>query len=189
MQDENQVVIRSLSGETYESKYSKYAAGRLTIHAEKSEIKNDCECAQYYCNPSFSSTIYIFKTFDLSGNAIAGQKCVSAGDTVTYSVAPWVTQMVTESLVFDYYYWTIPEDLKASDLYYSTDQSSVTFVASENIEGQIIEVKIGMFNVAENATEQEPLTFSLAVMQIFHKLKEWLMIPITVCHLKLTLLH
>lgn len=160
-QDENQVVIRSRNGETYESKYSKYAAGSLTIHAKKIDIEDDCECAQNYCNPNFNSTIYIFKIFDLSGNAIAGQKCVVAGDTVTYSVAPWVTQMVSESLVFDYYYWTIPEELKASDLYYSTDQSSVTFVVSENIEGQVIKVQMGMFNIIEDANEQEPLTFTL----------------------------
>lgn len=144
---DTEITIRCKSGNSYTTKYSKYAYGEIVIHAKKveEEVSEECaSCEMQDCNPYYKASINIYKTFDWSGNKIVGDNCISAGDSVTYSVAPWISLLYYTS---NEYYWNIPEDLRASDLYYSADGSSVTFVASENIEGQTISVEIGKYNL------------------------------------------
>lgn len=159
--NDSSISVKCADGESYSTKYSKYSAARITVHASKlidDEIPDGCaDCAAYSdCNPDYSTTILIYKTFDWSNNAIVGNDCITAGDSVTFSVAPWVSLLYVAG--GDTYYWNIPDNLIDSDLYYSADGSSVTFVASENIEGQTISVEIGKYNLDSG---QEPLTFTL----------------------------
>lgn len=160
-QNDSSITVKCADGESYNTKYSKYSSARITVSASKlidDEIPEGCEdCAAYRdCNPDYSTSIRIYKTFDWSNNAIVGSDCITAGDSITFSVAPWVSLLYVAG--GDTYYWNIPDDLIDSDLYYSADGSSVTFVASENIEGQTISVEIGKYNLNSG---QEPLTFTL----------------------------
>lgn len=93
-------------------------------------------------------------------NAIVGDKCAQPCDSVTFSVAPWVSLYQPNVVGFDTYEWEIPSSLRASDLYYSADNSSVTFVASDNIEGQVIKAKIGKYNIETGS--QPPLSLTLS---------------------------
>lgn len=58
----------------------------------------------------------------------------------------------------DQYNWIIPDELRESPLYYSSDKSSVTFVASDNVEGQTVKCEIGKYNFGT----QTPLESSLS---------------------------
>ena len=159
--NDSSISVQCATGESYNTKYSKYSSAKIYVSASKlldEDIPDGCEeCAAYSdCNPDYSTSVYIYKTFDWSGNAIVGNDCISAGDSVTFSVAPWVSLLYVAG--GDTYYWNIPDSLIDSDLYYSADGSSVTFVASENIEGQTISVEIGKYNLDSG---QDPLTFML----------------------------
>lgn len=158
------VTIQCESGTTYETGYSLYAKGRLTLTAvkETTPVPEGCEecLAGIVCNPNYTYSLNIYKTFDWSGNAIVGDKCAQAGDSITFSVAPWVSMYQPNDVGFDTYEWDIPESLNASKLYYSADKSSVTFVASEKIEGQVIKARMGKYNI--DANNQEPLTLTLS---------------------------
>lgn len=158
------VTIRCKSGTTYDDSYSLYAKGRLILSAEKetTAIAEGCEdcLSGIVCNPYYSYSLNIYKTFDWSGNAIVGDKCAQPGDSVTFSVAPWVSMYQPNDVGFDTYEWDIPSSLNASKLYYSADKSSVTFVVSDNIEGQVIKARMGKYNI--DANTQQPLALTLS---------------------------
>lgn len=163
-QSTTSVTIRSKSGVSYGDGYSRYSRGRLTLSAVKQDppVPEGCEqcLSDIVCNPYYRYSVVLYKTFDWSGNAIVGDKCVQPGDSVTFSVAPWVSLYQPNAVGFDTYEWEIPSSLRASDLYYSADKSSVTFVASDNIEGQVIKAKIGKYNI--EAGSQQPLSLTLS---------------------------
>ena len=158
-QNVNSVTFKSKSGDSYRTLYSRYSPGRICLDVKfpctlPNECK-DCSLAKYYESGDFGRSVTIYKSFDYSGNEIVGPSCVSANDSVTFSVAPWVSLLWYSS---DQYKWTIPDALRKSELYYSADKSSVTFVASENIEGQTVKCEIGKYNFGK----QQPLSFSLS---------------------------
>lgn len=107
-------------------------------------------------NERFVKSVTVFKSYSFDGNAITGPQCVTPGDSVTYSVAPWTSMYGILSAGIDSCFWDIPVSLRASTLYYSADKSSVTFVASKEIKGQEIKVHLGKYNTGET-----PLTLAL----------------------------
>lgn len=164
-----EVSIAPMTGTTYATQYSKYAKGKLIANCSvKYEYKYstvDCDSVvkdsltyTYYVD--YTAEVEIRKVFDmpdgLTTNAIVGPICVSPGDSVTYSVAPWVSLYQMNQVGFDSYSWIIPQGLSASDLYYSADSSSVTFTAGTDIAGKTLSVTMGACN-----TSQTPLTFTL----------------------------
>ena len=158
------VSVRSKSGTTNAEEYSRYAKGRLRLVAEVDTtiIPPGCESCEWgQLSKAFGYEVLIYKTFDWSGNSIVGPSCVNPGDSVTYSVAPWASLHCANEVGFDDYYWDIPDSLLDSELYYSADKSSVTFVVSENIEGQTIKARIGKYNCADETLPQTPLTLTL----------------------------
>lgn len=158
------VSVRSKSGTTNAEEYSRYAKGRLRLVAEVDTtiIPPGCESCEWgQWSKAFGYEVLIYKTFDWSGNSIVGPSCVNPGDSVTYSVAPWVSLHDAKVVGFDDYYWDIPDSLVDSELYYSADQSSETFVVSENIAGMTISARIGKYNCLEGVTQQAPLTLTL----------------------------
>ena len=157
-EDATHLTFRAASGTTYNDKYSRYAYGRIELNATLSDqTVADCECATM-CNPTRTADLYIYKRFDFSANNIIGPDCVLPGDSVTFSVEPWLTLYPNLQLDTAAYFWNIPTSLQASPLYYSADKSSVTFVVSNNIENQTISCSIGRLNYADGQT---PLTKSL----------------------------
>lgn len=95
-QNDSSITVKCADGKSYNTKYSKYSSARITVSASKlidDEIPEGYEdCAAYSdCNPDYSTGIHIYKTFDWSSNAIVGNDCITAGDSITFSVAPWVS--------------------------------------------------------------------------------------------------
>lgn len=158
-QNANSVTFKSKSGDSYRTLYSRYSPGIIYLDVKfprtLPEGCDDCTLASSFKNRRLSQEVTIYKSFDYSGNEIIGPSCISANDSVTFSVAPWVSLLWHG---YDQYKWTIPDALRKSELYYSSDKSSVTFVASENIEGQTVKCEIGMYNFGK----QKPLSFSLS---------------------------
>lgn len=158
-QDENKVTFRAADGESYEKNYARYAPGYIYLHVSfprtLPEECQDCSLANYYKNSSPWRRVKVYKTFDYGGNEIIGPSCISAGDSITFSVAPWVS-MIEDN--HDQYNWIIPDELRESPLYYSSDKSSVTFVASGNVEWQTVKCEIGKYNFGT----QTPLEASLS---------------------------
>ena len=143
------LTFRSASGTTYNDKYSKYAYGQVQLSATLSDqTVADCECATM-CNPTRTANLFVYKRFDFSANHIIGPDCVLPGDSVTFSVEPWLTLYPTLQLDTAAYFWDIPIALQASPLYYSSDKSSVTFVVSDSIENKTIKCSIGRLNYAD----------------------------------------
>jgi hypothetical protein len=165
------VSVAPTTGTTYATQYSKYAKGKLNIRAlvtYKYEV-DVTVCTGGYphdstitfsFNAEYNASIEIRKEFDmpdgLTTNAIVGPVCISPGDSVTYSVAPWVSLYQMNQVGFDSYDWTIPQGLSASDLYYSADSSSVTFTAGTDIAGKTLSVTMGKCN-----TSQTPISLTL----------------------------
>ncbi|MDR0872057.1 MAG: T9SS type A sorting domain-containing protein [Prevotellaceae bacterium] len=153
----NYVTVSSKTDVSYIGGYSKYAKGELRVIAY-AHVPDTAEC-NYTCNPVFSYEMDIYKSFsDISANAIVGPRCISPGDSVTYSVAPWVSKYEPENIGFDQYYWTFTDGLvQDNELYYSADKSSVTFIAGTNIVGAVITAQLGQCNYPN----QSPLTLTL----------------------------
>jgi len=151
------VTVVSKDDETFGGKYTKWGRGRLRLLIT-AQIPEGCQACPVCTDREYN--IYINKEFDdlhQKGNAIVGPACVFPGDSVTYSVAPWVNMSNPQNSGYDTIYWDIPFALLASPLYYSADYSSVTFVASDQIEGKTISVKLGKCN----EQTQTPLTLTL----------------------------
>lgn len=157
------LTFRSASGTTYNDKYSKYAYGQVQLSATLSDqTVADCECATM-CNPTRTANLFVYKRFDFSANHIIGPDCVLPGDSVTFSVEPWLTLYPTLQLDTAAYFWDIPIALQASPLYYSSDKSSVTFVVSDSIENKIIKCSIGRLNYADGQLPiEKPLSNDVA---------------------------
>ena len=70
--NDSSITVKCADGESYSTKYSKYSAARITVHASKlidDEIPDGCaDCAAYSdCNPDYSTTILIYNpTFTLN---------------------------------------------------------------------------------------------------------------------------
>ncbi|MDR1542990.1 MAG: T9SS type A sorting domain-containing protein, partial [Prevotellaceae bacterium] len=165
------VAVASKNGTAYTTRYSRYAKGRLIVTCEFDSLV-DTTCNRY--KASLTYTLDIYKSFDLPdgeyNNAIIGPECIYAGDSVTYSVAPWVSIYEPNRTGFDSYYWNIPEGLyEGSHLYYSADSSSVAFVVGNVVSEQRISVKIGQCN---NSATSDSLWLDLhqgAADPIFNK--------------------
>lgn len=157
------LTFRSASGTTYNDKYSKYAYGQVQLSATLSDqTVADCECATM-CNPTRTANLFVYKRFDFSANHIIGPDCVLSGDSVTFSVEPWLTLYPTLQLDTAAYFWDIPIALQASPLYYSSDKSSVTFVVSDSIENKTIKCSIGRLNYADGQLPiEKPLSNDVA---------------------------
>jgi hypothetical protein len=163
------VSVAPMTGTTYATQYSKYAKGKLRAicHVQYIYQNTPAPCPgdtaktytyTYYVD--YTAEVEIRKIFDMPDglvtNAIVGPECVLPGDSITYSVAPWVSLYQMNQVGFDSYYWSIPTGVNAGNLYYSADSSSVTFTAGNDIAGKTINVKMGACN-----TTQTPLTFTL----------------------------
>lgn len=163
-QTSTQAVIKPKAGKTYESSYASYAKGVLSVKiifpSDLPEGCDDCVLAQYLRNQPMSYVANVYKTYPLDGNAIVGPSCMVPGDSVTLSVAPWAS-LLGGDYSSDEYYWDIPSSLVASNLYYSADHSSVTFVASSNVDSQVVKVNIGKYNVQEG-NSQTPLELRIS---------------------------
>ena len=166
----NPVTIKPKTGNDYATQYSKYAKGRLTVTCKVQHkyqyILKDCDesgfvtydTLWYEYHAYYSTTIEIRKQFsDLTSNAIVGPECVKYGQSVTYSVAPWVSLYQLNYVGFDDYEWNIPVGVSQGLLYYSADKSSVTFTVGNKFEGKTISVRMG----ACNLSGQKPLTLTL----------------------------
>lgn len=81
---------------------------------------------------------------------ILGPECISAGDTVVYSVNPLLTVNLYDRIGIDNYYWNITDDNKPAFvdrvLYTSGDGSSVTFIVGEVTDDAMLSVQIGRCN-------------------------------------------
>lgn len=164
----NTVSVSPLTGTTYGNGYSKYAKGKLildchVVYSYKyyySNCNGGQDSAVHTYAVDYSDAIEIRKIFDMPDglvtNAIVGPECVLPGDSITYSVAPWVSLYQMNQVGFDTYNWTIPTGVNAGDLYYSADSSSVTFRAGTDVAGKTLSVTMGRCN-----TSQTPLTFTL----------------------------
>jgi len=163
------VTVRPKTGINYATQYSKYAKGRLSVTCtveyiftyvvvDPCGIKPDTTITYPY-RVNYSTQIEIRKEFaDLTGNEIVGPECVKSGQTVTYSVAPWVSTYDLNVVGFDDYRWNIPAGVAQGNvLYYSADKSSVTFVVGNNFDGKTISVQLGACNIPT----QVPLTLTL----------------------------
>lgn len=146
------VSIRSKTGSDRNSHFTKYAKGRIYFSCQ---APNDTACTNHckYCNPSYSYSYDVYKEFPLTsdkntGNPIVGPVCVLTGDTVTYSVAPWVS-MDNPSIGIDRYKWILPSTLTHNILYYSADSSSITFVVNQLTGADTIKTQIGQCNIGD----------------------------------------
>ena len=79
-----------------------------------------------------SMTFEIFKTFTASPVTnvpiIVGPDCVEAGRQCTFSVDQIASDNSNDNIGFDKYYWTgFPTNYQAGSLYFSADNSSITF--------------------------------------------------------------
>lgn len=154
---ESEVVVKCETGVDYSTQYSKYSVGEVTYIAgfEDDKVPEECkDCV--WGSLVIKKSAYVYKSFDFGGNAITGPKCISPKDSVTYSVAPWVSLLYPDNYSGEMYTWDIPDSLSSSALYYSADKSSVAFIASDTIKGQEIKVWVGKYN-----TDKAPLTLTL----------------------------
>jgi len=152
--DGSSVTVRAKSDVTRDGHFAKFAKGRLYFGA-KAIIPSDATCSQL-CNPYYSYSIDVYKIFDVNHqsivNKIVGPECVLKGDTVTYSVDPWVSTGNSD-IGMDKYNWILPATLASSILYYSADSSSITFkVGRDVVNTDSIKVEVGHcnFGVAHN---------------------------------------
>ena len=130
------VAVRSYTNRTPNTPYGK---GRLWVTYIDSDISDLCGPQRVYFD--------ICKIFEEQpGVNIVGPKCVSEGDTVTYSIRALVSVNLTSEIGIDRYYWNFSPDLTNPILYYSGDSSSVTFIA-QDVSNAWISVDIGKCNL------------------------------------------
>jgi hypothetical protein len=151
--------ISSLSGTTYSENYSKYAKGKLKVDCT---LRKDTVYT-FYCDGEFVSTdsvshtrqvymeIEIRKAFvyanELTRNEIVGPECIELGETVTYSIAPWVSQKDANRIGFDDYNWINAPN----EVYYSSDKSSITFtIDSTFLSHKTLAVSMGACNSTQD---------------------------------------
>jgi hypothetical protein len=161
------ITVASMTGTSYEpEKFNKYAMGKLRVAAVlKSELVEGCPGELIPSFRTFTAELEIRKSFNPTmeaiQNEIVGPKCVVAGKEVTYSVAPWVSMYDANRVGFDEYQWNGLEDVAANELYYSADESSVTFMPNTTAGGQTISVTLGACNTIPvslilNAEPEDP---------------------------------
>jgi hypothetical protein len=146
------VSVRAKSDVTRGGHFAKFAKGRLHFGAMAIIPPGSTQL----CNPYYSYYIDVYKIFDVNHqpivNKIVGPECITVGDTVTYSVDPWVSTGNAD-IGMDKYNWILPATLASSILYYSADSSSITFkVGRATTLTDSIKVEVGRcnFGVAHN---------------------------------------
>ncbi len=178
------VDIKIKQGDTYAQRFNKYSKGRLKVYVKVKEDKilewmsgvcpgseEEPGLVQFPLPPyftEFTATIDICKRFNIPDdvtnlqNRIVGPTCITQGDTVTYSVAPWVTLSDPNNAGLDKYRWGYSANLRMSDReeYYSADESSTTFTADQ-VEGAWLKTTLGVCNFPENGGTQVPLELYL----------------------------
>ncbi len=139
----SQVTIRSKTGTTKDSLFSRWAKGRIHVRYSEGD-GHDC---------GFGMGLSISKHFDLANHdydnsfQVNGPSCVAPGDTVVFSVPPLVTMAYTPS--HDSYDWdlgslVLPDE--SNVLYWSSDYSAVTLVAPDFGDYNEISVVLGSCN-------------------------------------------
>ncbi|MDR1226155.1 MAG: T9SS type A sorting domain-containing protein [Prevotellaceae bacterium] len=159
------ITVKAMQGADQDGSYSKYAKGKLHISAHVKYTDsiffscNGTSAAQIYTYyKDYGKDVEIRKTFSSQDNSIVGPTCVKPGTKVTYSVAPWVSLYELGTVGLDKYDWDIPSGI-GSAIYYSADNSSVTFTAArEAVSGDAIKVGLGSCNIQTGAT---PLSFPI----------------------------
>ncbi len=157
--------ISSLTGTTYNTGFSKYGKGRVSVEAVLSKTTP----VYIPCGPNNADTVTCYSThtielsdhFDICksfsipdgsvDNWIVGPVCVSPGEEVTYSIAPWITLMQPDEVGYDEYVWfegLPPSFAQDSVLYFSADRSSVTFVVGQLTGNDTISVQVGKCNAS-----------------------------------------
>ncbi|MBN1112945.1 MAG: hypothetical protein JXA53_08525 [Bacteroidales bacterium] len=144
------ITIRSRTEFDRSLGYPKYRPGTITFSCEAPE-DSLCMACPYY-DPHFVYHYTVFKLFDLTKtlNPVVGPICVLEGDTVTYSVEPWVSTG-TGATGADNYRWELPTSLVDTILYYSADSSSITFVIDQLTGADTIKTQIGRCNIGDPA--------------------------------------
>ena len=172
------VEILPENGTTYGTKFSKYGKGRLTVECDyDSTVILDWVFLTGNCSDGTTGTVTVNVTAGLppyithigtyidvckiftipDGNvndSIVGPVCVNQGETVTYSIAPWVTLSEPDKVGFDDYVWfpdgIIPSFVQNGVLYYSADKSSITFTVGQLTGSDVISVQVGKCNIPNN---------------------------------------
>lgn len=141
--------VKSKTGVEPDFGYPKYAKGRISISCE-APADSACSAACPYFNPYYSYSYDVYKLFPLNEtlNPIVGPVCVVEGDTVTYSVKPWVS-IDKAGIGIDNYKWILPPTLTNNILYYSADSSSITFVVDQLTGADTIKAQIGRCNFGD----------------------------------------
>ena len=142
----NYIYIKSKTGIIQKDGFPKYAKGRISISCE-APADSACSAACPFFNPYYSYSYDVYKLFPLNEilNPIVGPVCVVEGDTVTYSVEPWVS-IDKIGIGIDNYKWILPPTLTNNILYYSADSSSITFVVDQLTGADTIKAQIGRCN-------------------------------------------
>lgn len=150
-QTSTSITIKSKTSDNQQLGFPKYAKGRIRFSCTAKPIEDTaCVRCTRLCNPYYSYTYDVYKLFPLNDtlNPIVGPVCVLQGDTVTYSVTPWVS-IDKADIGIDNYKWELPENLADSILYYSADSSSITFVVNQLTGADIIKAQIGRCNFGD----------------------------------------
>ncbi|MBQ3636204.1 MAG: T9SS type A sorting domain-containing protein [Bacteroidales bacterium] len=133
-----------------DNRFRAFSMGQVHWSAEiDSAAFNNCpeQCRPVTYNLFYSTCVYKdYAQIEGLINTVVGNPCVSDGEQVTFSVAPYLEHTSQSS---DTYYWEIPTSLMegGSPDYYSHDHSSVTFTLARSVQsGDTIRVRMGKYN-------------------------------------------